>query len=174
MVVLGLFAFGLGLTLTTRATAVARLGYEIADLERQIQGLERESERLRLEGAQLGSVARVEEQAASRLSMAQPQEVRLVMAPAADTVTVAEGGTVTFLAGPVTPGTVYAAAPGGWDAQGAATAGAGGAALAAADGNGAAEDGQGPAKRGGALVLLAQRLLHWLSLAAPAEAGTQP
>lgn len=148
MVALSLLAVVLMLTLTARTTAVARLGYEIGNLERQIESLERAGEKLRLEGAQLGAVARIEEQASTRLSMTRPQEVRLVMAPApAVSAAVAEGGSVTFLATPAEPGAVYAAAvvdgPAGGEPGGAGDAGSG-------------------AGRTGWIARLAAALLRWL------------
>jgi cell division protein FtsL len=173
VVAFSLLAVVLMLTLTTRTAAVARLGYEIGNLERQIESLERAGEQLRLQGAQLGAVARIEEQASTRLSMTRPQEVRLVMAPSpAVNAAVAEGGSVTFLATSAEPGAVYAAA--GVLTQGAGRQSPATQYMAAAGVDEPAGGEPGGAGGGGWLLRLAAALLRWLPSTAPVEATPLP
>jgi len=79
-----------GLVLVSRYGAVARVGYQVAELQADLTSLRAENERLKMEVDRLLSLERVERIATTRLGMRRPEEVRLVMALPAPGVAVAQ------------------------------------------------------------------------------------
>lgn len=73
-----LMAVGLCILTLYRYSAIARMGYEVNQLNQELRRLEQENGRLRLEVAQLDSVTRVETVARREIGLGEPTETKLV------------------------------------------------------------------------------------------------
>lgn len=74
-------AFGIGLALTSRAALYYSQGYEITRLNREIESLQTDNERLKLEIEQLCSLDRVENMALTELGMVKPSKEDIKFLP---------------------------------------------------------------------------------------------
>lgn len=66
----------LALALTARYAAIAKINFEISQLDKELAELRAENERLEIQISRLSSLKRIEEIATNRLGMKKPQEVR--------------------------------------------------------------------------------------------------
>ncbi|MCL6450031.1 MAG: hypothetical protein K6T75_01865 [Acetobacteraceae bacterium] len=96
---LALLAVALGLAVCAGYAAIAARGYHLEQLRSELLALEREGERLELEAARLGSVARVAEVAGGRLALGTPGPGFAGRSGPPPALALGEGGGVTPLGG---------------------------------------------------------------------------
>ncbi|HHU33158.1 MAG TPA: hypothetical protein GXZ50_10955 [Clostridia bacterium] len=95
MAFLVILAFVTGLALTSRVAVYFYRGYEITKLNREIEALQTDNERLKLEIEQLCSLNRVEDLAINKLGMVKPSAEDIELLPVEKNLALASNNGIT-------------------------------------------------------------------------------